>query len=124
MTNRVLNKNIVSNNADDSVPESNFTRQQDALEASATDENRTRIATSGNAYPALPPNSPWSAPAPNFDPYTDRVDEPTSMVTGIDMTTLSGAPPPEVCPCPQATEGEIAPSAPAAVSPSSLKRRF
>ena len=122
MTNRVLNKNIVSNNAEDNEPETNFSRQQDALEASATDENRTRIATSGSSYPQLPSNSPW-APQPDagFHPDRDRIDpnDECSMTFGMDLSGKSVSP--EVCPCPPVTSGEVAADGLSATSPTFSK---
>jgi len=96
MTNRILRDKQVPHNAEapDEV-ETNFTRQQDALEASATDENRTRIATSGNAYPKLPETSPWAAPADHgFSPARDRIDpsDECSMTFGIALGGQSTPP--------------------------------
>src|SRR5207237_491447 len=95
MTNRILeskaNRQIPTNNVPDEV-ETAFSRQTNALESSAADPNRTRIATSGNAYPALPADSPW-APQPDagFHPDRDRIDpnDECSMTFGQDLSGKS-----------------------------------
>src|SRR5258708_9223175 len=92
VTNKGLHRNQVIRGDDPNAPKTTFPRQQDALEASATDENRTRIATSGNAYPQLPETSPWAAPPDaGFHPARDRIDpnDECSMTFGQDLSGKS-----------------------------------
>jgi hypothetical protein len=122
MSNKILRGHQVLRGEDPDEPETNFSREAD--KASGIEDNPTRLVTGGHAYPALPTTSPWSVPADHgFHPARDRVDEPTSMVTGIDMTTLSGAPPPDEVSSlsHQAPVGEVAADSLSATSPTFSK---
>lgn len=130
MTNRILNKNIVSNNAEDNDQggETYFSKAQNHsdLGGQFTTE-KPRLSGAGDKYPALPSTSPWGPqPDHGFHPDRDRIDpdENYSDRLGMDLSGKSNPSDPQVCPCPQATEGGEAPPAPAASPPSSLKRRI
>ena len=120
MTNRVLRDKQILRSNDPDEPETLFSREQD--KSSGIEDNPTRLITGGSSYPQLPTTSPWASPAPNFDPYTDRIDpnEITSMTFGIALGGKS-TPPAEDSSLPSPNSGEVAADGLSATSPTFSK---
>jgi hypothetical protein len=92
MTNRILR---TIRGEDEAELETLFSRQGSTLPLEGGrfgNQTPTRLITGGASYPKLPKSYSWQDHPELPDPFTDKVDQVTSMKFGMDLTILSGEP--------------------------------